>query len=280
MADRLQINDKTIQAGNKVEYYVDNFSGKSPFLMIVIKGSTQPQSSDNTQIDYHEIGKNGTITLENTSGKDLLSNGNPLNQQQLYTFVQEQLGRKAYKGMYILPFTESIRKSVIGSISGFFQFNGQRLKVCITPDSAPTQEVHEISLGTTATAGTYRYGFEKLGVDDSEVDYNDSTSDLLTAINNIQALKDVNISATSVSANLASTDTQSITFDSRSGRVSDQIGKITIVGNGIPKVNSTSVSTYGDDGWTTGSNYQVEIFCFKFGKFIVGKDGSLDVEEL
>ena len=280
-ADRLQINDKTLTSGQKTEIYLDNFTGKSPFLMIVIKGSTSPQASNGTLFDYYEIGKNGTITLENTSGKDLLANGNPLNQQQLYTHLQEQLGRKTYKGVYILPFTEDIRKSVAGAINGFFQFNGSRLKLCITPDSAPTQEIHAISLGTTASAGTYRYNFEKIsGVSDAEIDYNDSTSDILTSINNMQCLKDINISASAVSNNLASTTTQNITFDARSGRVSDELGKITIVGNGIPKINSTSISTYGDDGWTTSSNVEINVFCFKFHKFIVGKDGSLDVEEL
>jgi hypothetical protein len=55
---------------------------------------------------------------------------------------------------------------------------------------------------------------------------------------------------------------------------------MTIIGNGIPKVSSTSITTYGDDGWTTSSNVEINIYCYKFSKFNVGKDGRLDVEDL
>ena len=280
-ADKLEVNTKTLTASTTTEIYLDNFVAKSPFLMILIKGSTAPTISNGSLFEYLEIGKNGTFTIQNTSGKDLLSNGNPINQQQMYTHINEQLGRKPFKGMHLLCFSDDIRKSVAGAISGFFQFNGQRLKLAITPDSAPTQEIHSISLGTTASSGTYRYAFTKdINIYDVESDYDDSTADLLTALNAMPTLKELNLTASAISNNLETSSTHNVTFSTTAGRVSDEFGKLTLIGNGIPKVSSTSISTYGDDGWTTSSNVEISIYCFKFQRFKVGKDGSLDVEDL
>ena len=117
-------------------------------------------------------------------------------------------------------------------------------------------------------------------ISDSDASYNDSTSALATLIEDIPALKDRNITVDTIDNNLASTTTQNVTFDASSGAISEMFGKLTIVGNGIPKVTSTNVSTYYDNGWTTGSNYQIEIFAYKYKKFIVTKEGALRVEEL
>ena len=148
-------------------------------------------------------------------------------------------------------------------------------------DSAPTQEIHSISLGTTASSGSYRYAFENMALSDQDADYNDSTSDLLNIINAMPALADRGLAASSVSNNINTSSTHNVTYTARPGRISHELGKITILGNdGTPKVTSTSVSTYGDDGWTTGSSYQIEVFNFHWSKFVVGKDGSLSVEQL
>ena len=102
----------------------------------------------------------------------------------------------------------------------------------------------------------------------------------MSALNALPSLKDKNITASAISNNLEDNTSHNITFSARAGRVSDELGKLTLMGNGIPKVNSTSITTYGIDGWTTGSNYEISVYCWKYCKFIVGKDGSLDVEEL
>ena len=278
-ADLLTVNDKTLTASTKSEFYLDNFVGKSPFLMICIKGSTTPQASDGTLFDFYEIGKNGTVTMENTSGRDLLSQGNPITQEQMYIHVTDQLGRRPYQGMHLVCFTEDIRQAVAGKIAGFFQFNGERHKLAITFDSAPTQEVHQVSIGTTSGSGDYRYAFENIGLSDQDVDYDEAVADIATIINAMPCLKDIGLSVSSVSANIQTATTQNITYSARSGRVSDELGKITMLDAPV-KVNSTSVTTYGDDGWTTGSNYEVNIFCYKYCRFIVDKEGNLEVEEL
>ena len=278
--ERLQVNTKSLQASTKTEYFLDQFSGKIAFLMVLLKGSTTPQASDKTKFDFYEIGKYGTFDVESSAGKSLLMNGSPMNQNQVYNYIQDQVGCKPWAGVYFIPFCEDIKKSVAGIVNSFRQFYGQKDKLCITFDSAPTQEISTITLSSTAASGSYRYGFSNGIIDTAEVDYNDSTGDLLTAINAIPQLAQKGISASSVSANIASSATHAITWSARSGRVSDELGKLTIVPNGIPKVSSSVVSTYGDDGWTSGSGYQCEIFAFKFCKLTVDTDGKLSKSDL
>ena len=278
-ADRLIINDKTYNASTKSEIFLDTFTAKSPFLMICIKGSTTPSASDGTLFDYYDIGKNGTMTIENTSGRDMISQGNPITQEQMYLNLNDQLGRKPYTGLHFLCFTEDIKKAIAGNIAGYYQFAGQRDKLAITFDAAPTAEVQSVDLGSTAVSGSYRYAFENMALSDQDADFDDNTSTLLNVINAIPALKDKGMSATAVSANINTSATHNVTFSTRSGRVCDELGKITLLGAPV-KVNSTSVTTHGTEGWTSGSGYEISIFCWKYCKLIVTKDGDLDVEEL
>lgn len=278
--ERLQVNTKTLTANAKTEIFLDQFAGKVPFLMVVIKGSTTPQASDKTKYDFYEIGTYGNFDVENSSGKSLIMNGSSMNQNQCYNFIQDQIGTKPIAGVYFIPFCEDIKKSVAGNVNSFRQFYGQKDKLCINFDTAPTQEEHSIDIAAAATFGTYKYAFGNGIIDTIDVDYDDSIGDLLTAINNIPQLALKGITATSVNNNLASGTTQTITWSSRSGCVEKEVGKLTVVGNGIPKVTGSTVSTYGNDGWTTGSNYQVEVFAFKFVKLKVDTMGRLDREEL
>ncbi len=66
---------------------------------------------------------------------------------------------------------------------------------------------------------------------------------------------------------------QTITYDNRSGKVSQDLGKITILGNNTPKVNSTALTTPHKAGWVTGTDYTVEIHMYKFKRLHVDKSG-------
>ena len=279
--ERITINDRTLNASTKTDFFLDQLTSKVAFFLVCIKGNTNPANSDDTLFDYLEIGKNGTFDIESSSGRSEYCNGNPVSQTVLYHHLQEQLQSKPFAGMYIIPFCEDIKKSIIlGNINGFKQMTGAKEKLSIVFDSAPTSEVQTISIGTTATAGTYRYAFENFAFSDQEVDYNDSTSDLLSAINAIPYLQERNYTASSVANNINTSASHAVTFTNTNGNISNEVGKITIVGNGIPKVNSTSVTTYGDDGWASGSNYEVSIYAYKWAKFCVDNDGELKVEQL
>ena len=278
--ERYQVSDKTLNAGATTKIELDQFTGKMGFAVVVIKPSTTPAASDKSKINFVEIGQEGTMDITNPNSQSLLGQGTALKEGHLYQIFSQQTNNPHVKGMYIIPFSENVKKALAGSMAtGFREFVGLRDYLELTFDSAPTQEVQTISLGTTASSGTYRYGFEKCGLSDQELDYDDGASDIQTAINAMPELLDRNISVT-VNDGIDAVTSQTITFNANSGKVSDELGKITILGNGTPKVNSTSVTTTGRRGFTSGSNYQVNVYMYKFKCLNVDKNGRLSCHDV
>ena len=277
-AERLQINDKTLTAGQSTKIALDQFVGKCAFLAVVIKPNSNPVASDRSLYNYVDIGDDTTFDITNSSSQSLLGNGTAIKQKQLLQIFTELTGNQPLKGLYIIPFCEDI-KLAFTKMNGVFDFYGLRDYLDVTFDTAPTQEVHQINLASLGVTGSYRYAFENGVISDQGLDYNDVAADIKTAIDAIPELQERDISV-SVNNGIDGTTTQQITFNANSGRVVDEVGKITILGNNIPKVTSTSVSTYGTNGFTTGSNYQIEIFMYKYKCLVVDKKGNVTCKDL
>ena len=275
----LSYNSYNLNAGSTQKFALDQFVGKCPFLIVVIKPSNNPSASDQSKIKYVEIGKDGTFDITNASSQSLLGNGTALKQDYVYDQFLKQTGNPHLRGVYLINFSKSVKQSVAGKPNGFFEFVGLRDYLEITFDSAPTQEVHTVNLGATSPDGTYRYAFENGIISDQELDNTDITSTIETAINAIPQLVERDITV-DVDADLVSTSSQNITFSAGSGKVSDEFGKITIVGNGISKVTGSTVSTVGKTGWTSGSDYTVEIHMYKFKCLEVSKNGKITCKDL
>ena len=275
----LSYNSYTLTAGATQKFALDQFVGKCPFIMILIKPNNNPVASDKSKINYVEIGTDGTFDITNSSSQSLLGNGTALKQDYVYDQFTKHTGNPHVKGAYFINFSKNLKHSLAGKVNGFFEFVGLRDYLEITFDSAPVQEVHTVDLGATSPDGTYRYAFENGIISDQELDNTAITSTIETAINAIPQLVERNITA-SVDADLVSASSQNITFNAGSGKVSDDLGKITILGNGISKVTGSTVSTVGKKGFTTGSDYTVEIHMYKFKCLEVDKKGKLTCKDL
>ena len=277
--ERLTYNDKTLTASQTTKFALDQFVGKCPFVVVVIKNNSSPVASDKSLFDFVEIGTDGTFDITNSGSQSLLGNGTAVKQDYIYETWNKQTGNPHIKGVYLIPFCDNVKKSVAGSVNGYFEFVGLKDYLDITFDSAPTQEVHTISLASLGTTGTYRYAFENGGISDQDCDYDETASDIKAIIDAMPQLAERNISV-SVNNGIDATTSQTITFDARANQVSEELGKITILGNNTPKVNSTSVSTQGQSGFTTGSSYQVEIHMYKFKCLEVEKNGKINCVDL
>ena len=84
----------------------------------------------------------------------------------------------------------------------------------------------------------------------------------------------------SVNDGIDASTSHTITYSSRSGKVSEDLGKITILGNNTPKITSTSLTTPHQSGFTTGSGYTVEIHCYKYKCLEVSKNGKITCKDL
>ena len=277
--ERLIYNDKTLTAGATTKFALDQFVGKCPFIVVVIKPNNSPVASDKSLIDFVEIGEDGTFDITNSSSQSLFGNGTAVKQNFVYDMWTQHTGNPHLVGVYLIPFCESVKKSLAGNVNGFFEFVGLKDYLEIKFDAAPTQEVHTITSSAVSTAGSYRYAFQNGGISDQELDYNANATAIQTAINAMPQLEERNITAT-VNDGIDAVTAQTVTFNTRAGKVSDELGKITIVGNGISKVTSTSVSTKGKHGFTTGSNYQVEIHMYKFKCLDVAKNGKITCQDM
>ena len=275
----LSYNSYTLNAGATQKFALDQFVGKCPFLFVVIKPNNAPVASDKSKINYVEIGKDGTFDITNPSSQSLLGNGTAIKQDYVYDQWTKQTGNPHVKGVYLINFSKSVKQSLAGKICGFFEFVGVRDYLEITFDSAPTQEVHTITTDALGVTGSYRYAFENGIISDQELDYDAEPAAIQTAINAIPQLAERDISVT-VNDGIDAVTSQTVTFNNRSGKVSDEFGKITILGNGTPKVNSTTVSTPHKSGWSSGSNYTVEIHMYKYRCLEVSKRGKITTKDL
>ena len=228
----------------------------------------------------YNIGKEGTFDITNSASQSLLGNGTAIKQDYIYDIFSKQTGNPHLKGVYLINFSRSVKHSLAGKVNGFFEFVGLRDYLEITFGDAATSEVQTITTDELGVTGSYRYAFENGAISDQELDYDASTTDIQNAIDAMPQLAERDISVT-VNDGIDATTTQTVTFNSRSGKVTDELGKITILGNGTNcKVNSTALTTPHQSGWTTGSDYTVEIHCYKYKCLEVAKNGKITTKDL
>ena len=281
--ERLQYNDKTLTAGANQRFALDQFVGKSPFLMCYIKPSTSPTASDRSKYKYVELGKEATIDIENSSAQSLLGQGTALKEDHIYKIFSDQTGQPHLKGVYMIPFCDDVKKSMSGVVNGFMDFVGVKDYLNIKFGDTGANEVQRIQVSELGVTGAYKYATDTNGlIQLTDNDYDDSTTDLASGLNDIQVIKDLGYTIDSVSSNFDASTTQDITFNIKDGSPKDEIGNLTIIQNGafVPKVTSASLVTRGKVGWTTGSNYLVDIHMYKFKCLTVDTNGRISCKDL
>ena len=286
--ERTIYNDKTLTAAKETRYDLSSFNGKAAFLMVCIKNSTQA-ASDKTLYDYYEVGPDATFDIQNSAGASQLSNGSPVSEEYIKRYFVNELHNDCPKGLYFIPFCEDIRKAIAGSlIGGFNEFVGQKDYLALTFGSAGQAEVHTIARANGAnTAGYYRVVTTKSGINDSDLAYNATTTNIQDAIKSLPSIADRNYSVTINTALNAATKNVTATFDTnRDGPVSKEVGVVSILPTTLNAsgtndyVSSSTVTTRGRRGWNSGSSYSTEIYMFKFRELTVDKHGNLTVRDL
>ena len=280
---KITTNNKTLSGQQK--FYLNSLVNKVPFFVVAHKNGTTPTGAD--QYNFLEIGddSNTYITLENSSGNDLIGNGTRPKPRELYRNFAEKIQGNAIKGLYVLDFTNelALKDSAMGSINQFWVANGQKDAIVIQYGTSGTAEVHNVDLGVTATAGHWQMVYEN---EISEpIIFNASQETIDNAINDMRCIADKGY--TVITSGRPNTGTSiNITFNTdQDGRVNNEIGKPHVIsnlidGSGDPIQPTTTISTYGKKGWTAGSNFSVEIFAFVYRELIQHADGTFEVRDL
>jgi hypothetical protein len=282
--ERLQENNKTLTASAQTRYNLEQFVGKSPFIVCCVKPAATPIASDSSLFNYMPFGRDTTIDLTNSGSQSLLGNGQALPIEYIENTFQNETGNPPIEGLYFIPFCEDMKTSCAGKMDGYFDFNGSNDYLEVNWAAAPTAEVHNIAIGTTFSSGSYRAAFTGnnngfVAIDDGDLAFDASSTAIATAINAMPAVKERKYTV-SASSDFNAAASVNFTWNVNSGKVSEELGNLTILCNTDSSVSSSSVGTYGKKGLTTGSGYMTEIFLFKYRELIIDQKGNLTVKDL
>lgn len=277
--ERIQVNDKTLQSQTTTRFALDQFVGKTGMLALYVKPSTSPTASDYSLWNFQDLGSDATFDITNSAGQSLLGNGTAVKSDQINNIFASQTGNPHLEGVYIIPFCEDIKQTMLAIPNGVFSMMGLHDYLEITFGSAPVQEVQQITTDQLGVTGSYRLGFSGGTIDSTELSYDSSVTDIQNALSALPVCKELNYSVT-VDNTLENATTQNFTFNANSGKPSEELGNLTYIGNQTPRVTGSSVVTQGSRGFTSGNNYEVTILMYKFKEICIDTNGNITCKEI
>lgn len=282
---RVTDNSKTMTQSAKTNFDLQNFTAKSPFLWVVIKPSTAPVASDHSKYRPLAWGEDATVEIENPSNEPLLGKGNAPKWEYLEKRYVELTGKKPIMGFYLINFSQSIYDSFNGVIKGFYPLAGIKDTLAITFGSGGIQETSTFVAGTAPTAGSYSVTFN--GRTLGNVAYNATFATVASAINGadpfVRTGQTATITASGNATTIATTQTLTITFAVKDGKVSENADDKVIELHGealADQAFTSAIGKRGKAGWNTTSSAQIEIYCYYYRRLKVGTDGVLSVRTL
>ena len=286
--ERAIYNDKTLSNNKEVSYDLSTFTGKSPYLLVIIKNATQ-QASDKSRYDYYEVSPEGTFDLKTSSGASILGNGTAVTEEYLYRYTGEEFKGSAIKGAYIIPLCEpgSIMKTLAGVMAGgYHEFVGQKETLAINFPSTGTAEVHNIAKTNTNTAGFFQVcntGNKVAGtIGNKSIAHNATVATIKGEIEALPAVQDRNYTVTVGAQFSSGTSPVTVTFDAnRDGPVSREIGVVSVLPTSLnasgtdENITGVTVGTRGKKGWNGAGSYSTEIYMFKFKELTIDQMGRI-----
>jgi len=273
--DTMQLTDngKTLTASTLTRYDLQALVGKIPFLLVCIKPSTSPISSDQSRFRPISVGEDATWELSTPSQEPLLGKGVDINHAYLKKEYIRLTGKKPLKGFYILPFTDDIMSSWQGVVSGYRSFIGSKDSLEITFGSAGTAEVHTLTKSGTVGTGTWQFFWD--GEYLATAAYNAAVGTIKT---NIEASdKFLSMGYTVTFGAALDQASVTVTFGIRNGGVSlDNRNRsvVAIAQEGNLGALTSAITTRGIQGFTTSATYTTEIYAFYFRRLMIHGNGT------
>lgn len=281
--EKLSYNDRTLNANTIQKYNLDQFSYMSPFLLFCIKPNTMPNASDNSIYDYQDLGDQARIDMEDSGGRSLVGQGTPVRSRELYQQFNDQTNNPPLKGLYMVNFSEDIKHSYIGAINGFHQFTGKNFYLRLDMDSEKVTPKFTLSGVPAGASDPFNIGldypsFKTLAPTNSSV----SSGVIATAVNTFSRFaKDNNLELGAIAGTggetLDADNTMQFEF-TKGDNIYERFG---LLNDTMPNnITTTSVVNYGKNGWNSGADYTIEIFCFKYKEILISKNGKLRCRNL
>lgn len=262
---------QTLTAGTQYRFELDSVHGKVAFLQLAVKPtSTHLVNTSNGNQKYINIGDENTspatIDLVDSANMSLFGDGTAINSK----YLRQEIGSMhlqndliAQKPLYIIPCTDNVASALnLGTKQGCLQFqSGDKNAIVITP-RAKTDEIQTITFSNANnTAGWAKFG---LGGDYTQaLAYNAGATAVQNAINALPFCKRRGITTSVTAGDLEGTYAVTFTIPegSMEGEVLDVISNLQD-GSAVIDRPSVAVTTYGQDGISSGSNY--DILCYAY----------------
>ena len=276
----------SMTAGEKSEFVIDKFNHKSAFIVMFL---TEGVSSSGEQlINWLEAGDDRTalFNLESSAGERLKYKGFDCPQIINYEEFQREMGERAIKGLYVLPFSK-IKDAIAGKMDGGFVFDKSNYAITVTFSATGVAHVSTITLSNPGNdAGQYQFfvsetdGYRESDIS-SVLTFNDNAAAIKASL---EATKPLSDRGYTVTASGTAESTFTLTFDANEdGDISENVN-IKVISNltdgGVVETPVTTMSTTGGrKGWA-GTNATLHVYSYVFNELTISDDGSISSKKI
>ena len=124
-------------SAQEYKFDLDSITGDVSHLLVLVRPSGTNTQTLTVNHRYTDIGFDGSVDIQNSSGKSMLGNGNPVP----YGFLNSEVFNShlstdwnSFKNAIIIPFCNNITSSHHGVKDNYLALRGQRHYVAITPN--------------------------------------------------------------------------------------------------------------------------------------------------
>lgn len=267
----------TMAPGTRYEIDLDQFTNISAGLLISIRPSSigNVNTDNGRQVNYSL--HNGLIDIVGVSGESIYGGGRPAPVDYLQKIVAPRFARSNYfdKCSVNPLFFGNFAKAMQGSIDGYFAFDGSKKRLQITTPQAQTIGGYTWNISAVATKGYYRIGYKECL--SREIAWNEIESTVQTIVNNLQSIKDENLSVVITGAPYQA-DNMTILVTRNGQAVDVQYGRFSFHADSIDAITVGTSTVPAVVGWLNQS-YDITLTNLHFKA--IHQDGhKLDVTQV
>ena len=285
---KISSQTQTITAGTEYSFDLSGIGSKHvPFLLFAIRADSYSNSSAGT-LKFIGLGSQNTSTeatlnLADPSGRKVLDNGSG---DLDYEYVKNALWNQHFssdfntRNLLVVPMCASIKDAMKGIKNGYIDFTPDKWSFRIRPSSAGTSCVQAL----TSTHGSNNGGFYRLAFKGDLSDplaHSATVGSMKTAFEALPACQNYPGGPLTVTFSAqASAGSTNATFASTLPPPRDNVTLIseTLNASGTGEKSTTSVTTQGNEGFTTGSTYTIDCYV-PFFNSLWSKNGRVKVTE-
>lgn len=265
-----------MNASTKYEFNLDQFNHASACLLAVIRPANVSNINNNYQ-NYVDL-YNGSIDLVSTTGESIYGKGRAIPANYLRKIIAPQYVESEmfeHAAIYPLIFGD-LQKAAVGSIEGYFRFNGEKNRIAITTPANGTNASLTLAQSAVADGGSIAFFYKG---DHTNVAYNATTAQIEQAINALSSVRKERLVCSAVD-DFADANDVVLTLTKKNGqakKLDEPIKYVSQLTNAGSPITITPTVVSGQDGWSNGT-FDVSIYSLYF-KHVNQHNGRLEVKD-